>query len=270
MIAGMHRSGTSVAAQWLHTCGLKIGDTLLGPGIGNDDGHFEDADFLLLHQSLLRNKNLPETGLTDKVVAALTVTEKQQVQKIITSKSAKHNQWGWKEPRSSLFLNTYNQLLPDAFYFVVVRSYNDTVNSLVAREYKMQQEKISRKKGLHKLKWQWFKQKSMNRMLQEQTEYFLQIWINYYEHILAHLQTQPAESVLVTSCNSLLKKDEAVFCNLTQQWGLTLNYVPFKNVYKQQRLSAVNNIEPFVKDKAFVLKAAAIEDKLRLQFSAYL
>ena len=54
---------------------------------------------------------------------------------------------GWKEPRTSLFLNDYSQLLPEAYYFVVVRNFNDTVNSLVNKEYKMQEEKDQQEEG---------------------------------------------------------------------------------------------------------------------------
>ena len=46
IVVGMHRSGTSVVAQWLSRSGLFIGDSLLGPNVGNEQGHFEDADFL--------------------------------------------------------------------------------------------------------------------------------------------------------------------------------------------------------------------------------
>ena len=58
VIVGMHRSGTSLITQWLQRCGLFIGDSLEGPGVGNVQGHFEDIDFLQLHQELLLKKKL--------------------------------------------------------------------------------------------------------------------------------------------------------------------------------------------------------------------
>lgn len=270
LITGMHRSGTSVIAQWLHSCGLKIGDTLLGPGIGNDDGHFEDADFLLLHQQLLLNKSLPDTGLTDKTIDALTGAEKESIHNLIVNKNLLHEEWGWKEPRTCLFLDSYNKLLPDAFYFVVVRSYNDTVNSLVTREYKIQEEKIGRKKGLSKIKWKYFKRKTLEQMLAQHAENFLRIWVNYYDHLLPHLQIVPDDKKMAVTCDTLLKDDETVFAELTQQWQLTLDYVPFKNIYKQQRISSVNNIAKYISDKNILAKAASIENELQSQFSIHL
>lgn len=270
LITGMHRSGTSVMAQWLHRCGLHIGDTLLGPGTGNDEGHFEDIDFLLLHQQLLLNKGLPDTGLTAELLPPLTPAEKESLQNVVALKNIVRRQWGWKEPRTCLFLNDYNVLLPQAFYFVVVRSYNDTVNSLVARVYKTQEEKINRKSGIHKLKWKWFKRKSMQQMQQQQAAYFLQVWINYCQHILQQLQNVPTEKIIITDCGTLLEKDEAIFLQLTQQWQLTLNYVPFKSIYKQQRLSTVNNITPYIKDKKLLEKANQIQAALQNRFTVKL
>jgi hypothetical protein len=49
----MHRSGTSLISQWLSHCGLHLGERLLGPGIGNAEGHFEDLDFLEFHEQIL-------------------------------------------------------------------------------------------------------------------------------------------------------------------------------------------------------------------------
>ena len=64
VIVGMHRSGTSVITQWLYRCGLFIGNNLVGPDTGNEQGHFEDADFLRLHQKFLRKRHFPEISRT--------------------------------------------------------------------------------------------------------------------------------------------------------------------------------------------------------------
>ena len=50
----MHRSGTSLTSNWLHQCGLFLGENLIGPDIGNKFGHFENEDFLHLHVQTLR------------------------------------------------------------------------------------------------------------------------------------------------------------------------------------------------------------------------
>lgn len=266
LVTGMHRSGTSVTAQWLYRCGLFMGESLVGPCIGNEDGHFEDAEFLQLHQQLLRSRQLPDTGLTPDTVPELSLAEKKELGQFIIHKQEGRQQWGWKEPRTSLFLNDYNQLLPGAFYFVVVRNYNDTVNSLVTREYKIQEEKISRKKGLSKLKWKFFKRKTMEQLLQQQAEKFLRTWINYYEHILFHIAMLPPDRLVVISCPQLLHRDKAVFAKITQQWGLQLDFCSFNSIFKQHYISAPHTVDGFIKNKPLLAKARALEEQLQLKY----
>ncbi len=45
VIAGMHRSGTSLVASYLSSLGIGLGDRLLSADANNRHGYFEDADF---------------------------------------------------------------------------------------------------------------------------------------------------------------------------------------------------------------------------------
>lgn len=62
LILGMHRSGTSLITHWLYRCGLEIGDTLFGPGLGKSEGRFEDVDFYNLHLEILRENKHHHSG----------------------------------------------------------------------------------------------------------------------------------------------------------------------------------------------------------------
>jgi hypothetical protein len=55
VIAGFHRSGTSSAAQLLHTAGLFVGDDLVGKMPYNPYGHYEDREVLAIHDQILRD-----------------------------------------------------------------------------------------------------------------------------------------------------------------------------------------------------------------------
>ena len=66
MIVGMGQSGTSVITQWINKCGLPVGDELLGPAMGNVEGHFKEMDFLKIHEAILISNNLPSTGLISR------------------------------------------------------------------------------------------------------------------------------------------------------------------------------------------------------------
>src|ERR687896_198189 len=53
IVAGFHRSGTSLVCQLLHRAGLFLGYNLLGPAFSNPHGHFEDTEILEIHQQIL-------------------------------------------------------------------------------------------------------------------------------------------------------------------------------------------------------------------------
>ncbi|HET6994635.1 MAG TPA: hypothetical protein VFI06_06620, partial [Chitinophagaceae bacterium] len=96
IITGMHRSGTSVITQWLSRCGLPVGERLEPAGIGNVEGHFEDADFLEIHQQYLKARKLPSSGYTSGPFTGLSTLEKQPLVSLLVYKSRQHEQWGWK------------------------------------------------------------------------------------------------------------------------------------------------------------------------------
>ena len=61
-IAGMHRSGTSLAASIAAAAGVDMGDRLLRADRSNPRGYFEDLGFLSLQQRMLADATLPNDG----------------------------------------------------------------------------------------------------------------------------------------------------------------------------------------------------------------
>jgi hypothetical protein len=53
VVAGMHRSGTSLLASLLHRSGCRMGETLLSADANNRPGYFEDLEFLDLNRRML-------------------------------------------------------------------------------------------------------------------------------------------------------------------------------------------------------------------------
>src|SRR4051812_47513632 len=110
IVTGMHRSGTSVVTQWLNKCGLHVGEELVGTGIGNEEGHYEDTDFFRVHRSLLKARRLSGDGYTAPV-RNLTNEELDTLAAIIKFKNEHNQAWGWKDPRTCLFLDSYQALI---------------------------------------------------------------------------------------------------------------------------------------------------------------
>ena len=57
LVVGMHRSGTSLFTHILSKCDVSIGENLIGSGLGNEDGHFENLELVNFHEELLLNRN---------------------------------------------------------------------------------------------------------------------------------------------------------------------------------------------------------------------
>src|SRR5689334_9877924 len=128
VVLGMHRSGTSLIAQWLKTCGVPMGDNLHGANIGNPEGHFEDMDFLNLHERILKFNNLCSDGVINRTVSPESFVA--EMANLIRDKNNRNIQWGWKDPRTCLFLPYYRTIIPNAKYFIAIRNYNEVVSSL--------------------------------------------------------------------------------------------------------------------------------------------
>lgn len=259
IITGMHRTGTSLITQWLNRCGLFVGDRLLPAGTGNDDGHFEDLDFLELHVKILKKRKLPASGFISGDVEDLNAVEKVELKALIERKKSERHEWGWKEPRTCLFLDIYHEMLPAANYLIIVRDYNSTVNSMLARHYKFQIEKFKTKKGLSKLKWVLFRKMTAEQVYRKYAGKYLATWIYYYEKILHHLHLTAPENFLVIDLKSLLQFDEYIFNRLSVQWNFSLQYVPFTDVYKKTLVSDVKDIDQYIADASLLIKARKIE-----------
>lgn len=129
---GMHRSGTSLTAALLQSAGTDIGRELVAPYIGNLKGHFENVDFLQFHQKILRSRHLDEVGLTLHEISPLDESETQLACEVVAN-NASDGVWGWKDPRATLFLLFWEQLLPNARFLLVYRSPWEVADSLYRR-----------------------------------------------------------------------------------------------------------------------------------------
>lgn len=133
LVCGMHRSGTSLTASLFHAAGVRLGDRLLGANVGNDRGHFEDLDIYEFHQAALRSNGLATEGY----VAAGTVVVPEPLEpigrRLAADRSRGGGVWGWKEPRTVLFLDYWDAILPAARYVFVFRRPCEVVDSLFRR-----------------------------------------------------------------------------------------------------------------------------------------
>ena len=131
MIVGMHRSGTSLLASILQHAGLFIGDELLPPSDTNKKGYFENVDFYNFHIKAYKTLSLNVDGWDLQTVGKLYKEMDEEARKIVEKNT--REEWGWKEPRTTLFLKYWENIIPNLKYIFVYRDPWDVADSLFRR-----------------------------------------------------------------------------------------------------------------------------------------
>ena len=133
VITGMHRSGTSLLASILAAAGVNVGDELIGATESNRKGHFEDIEFHRFHQRVLAANGLAREGLTCRTPVDVPAAARPEALDIVSRRRAPGRLWGWKDPRTTLFLDFWAEMLPDARFLFVFRPPWEVVDSLYRR-----------------------------------------------------------------------------------------------------------------------------------------
>ncbi len=168
LIAGMHRSGTSMITHLLHLCGLQLGsrEDLLLADKNNQDGHWENARFHAINESILNELggawDLPPSPPSDWL-------DSEPIRKLgsnarsVVAQFCDGSTWGWKDPRNCLTLPFWKSLIPGLKVVICLRNPLEVALSLRAR-------------GVSSY------------------AFGLTLWKHYYRELLAH--TQPAERII--------------------------------------------------------------------------
>jgi hypothetical protein len=133
IIAGMHRSGTSFTASLLAAAGVHLGDSLLPAQHGNDEGHFEDTGILAFHERVLRSLGLDSDGFVARQVGRGDAATRREAEALAAARARPGRLWGWKEPRTVLFLDWWRDTLPDARFLMIFRDPWEVADSLYRR-----------------------------------------------------------------------------------------------------------------------------------------
>ena len=133
VVAGMHRSGTSLVASLVAGAGVSMGTRLLAAGRGNARGHFEDLDFQELHQKALRANGLHGDGIVPAGQPAVPEGLLPRARELIAERRATGKPWGWKDPRTLLFLDFWSEMAPEASWLLLFRSPWEVADSLYRR-----------------------------------------------------------------------------------------------------------------------------------------
>jgi hypothetical protein len=215
IVAGFHRSGTSLVCQLLHRGGLFLGYDLMGAAFSNPHGHFEDIEIFGLHEQILAN-NGQTWMVSEPFLPVITESHWRRMEQIIQRRNADHDLWGFKDPRACLFMMIWKHLLPNAKALLVYRHFADTTYSLGRRQ---STELFSKPTGPERT----------FRRFWEEPDLALRMWLTHNEALLAFARAYP-DDVMAVSLD-MVQGGFPVIGAINRRWGLGLNEVPASEVF---------------------------------------
>ena len=193
IITGMHRSGTSLTASLLQNAGINLGDRLMAATEANAKGYFEDWDFVEFHQDVLGSQGIERAGWTKEKAIAVQQQYWTTAHDLIAARQDLPL-WGWKDPRTCLFLDFWSQLIPTAKYIFVYRSPWEVVDSLFRRG---------------------------DEVFRHNPNFAVDLWCTYNQAILDFRQRY-AENTLLLEITHIIKDHNKAIASINQKLGLDL------------------------------------------------
>jgi|GEM_PF-2523115 len=198
VIGGMHRSGTSLLASLFEGAGVAMGERLLGNGNGNEAGHYEDLDFQQFHERVLVGSGLSAEGFTADALPVISEVLREEATSLIEARRATAGLWGWKDPRTVLFLDFWNELLPEATFVFIFRRPWDVAESFFRRG---------------------------DPAYVYNPPHAARVWLHYNRQILQFVSRYP-ERCVVREITQVIANPAELFATLRERFSLALNDPP--------------------------------------------
>jgi hypothetical protein len=240
IVAGFHRSGTSLVCQVLHRAGLFLGYDLMGATFSNPHGHFEDIEVYDLHEQILADNG--HTWLvSEPFLLVIAEPHWRWMERFIQRRNAEHDLWAFKDPRVCLFMMIWKHLLPNAKALLVYRHFSDTTYSLGRRQ---STELFSRPTGPER----------MYRRFWEEPDLALRMWLIHNEALLAFARTYPEDTLAVSL--EMVQNGFPLIRAVNQRWGLGLDEVPASEVFDPNAIEGRSGKQP-LSDKSLIDRVEA-------------
>ncbi len=225
IVAGMHRSGTSLVASLLSSLSVDMGRHPLLPDVTNARGYFEDLDFLALQRRILSDccpdtSGHPDWGWTEggQLQRHRFREYLPQAEALIATRARQPGHWGWKDPRTTLLLDFWDPLLKDARYVLVYRFPWDVTDSM---------------------------QRLGADVFLSHPEYAPRIWTFYNRHLRDFFSKNPGRCLLI-SVNALVRQPEQLPGLLRRKLGLDVPELGLEAVYEADWFTSVGDSDPLI------------------------
>jgi len=226
IISGMHRSGTSLVASLLAALSVDLGDQLLPADSHNPPGYFEDVEFLSFHQGVLSQLCVPnEAGHSDwgwteseRLDDSRFSEFRDQAQRLLLARTDTTGPWGWKDPRTTLFLDFWDSLLEEGRYVLVYRFPWDVADSM---------------------------QRLEAEVFLKKPEYAYRIWA-FYNRRLCDFYMQHSDRCLLVSINALQENLERFVDLLSDKLDVPTRESQLQEIFKDHLFKTIGGQDPLI------------------------
>lgn len=241
-IAGMHRSGTSLIAGWMYSSGIFFGHSLLKAASSNPKGHFEDEEFLEFHSKILEREGFHRSGLTIEHNNFEFNSNEYEIAKAIIQDRMNMELWSWKEPRTTLFLDSYKQLIPNLKIIGIYRKPELVIDSLYKRLKK--NKWYYTRNPIKKLEWYL----DIDLKKSKWVKTFSKTYALYNEKLL-NIKNDAPDEVLLFDIDVLISNPEIFEKKVNELLALDLNLIPFEDFYEEKYISKKTDNINFIPDE---------------------
>lgn len=225
LVAGHHRSGTSLLAQLLSEAGLFMGDRLMGATEANPHGHVEDLDVVEIH-----NQILADNGLTwqvdEEFIPVVNPDLEERIRALVELRREQGRAWGVKDPRICLFLPLWKHIVPNARILVTFRSPAASIDSMERRAAR----DLLEGRGDPEQNWRFW----------TEPDHGARLWL-VHNRALVRAARAYGDDVLVVDFDQLAE-DADVITKLYKHWDLGLDHVQPAEVFDKSAVTAANRI----------------------------
>ena len=224
IIAGHHRSGTSLLAQLLAAAGLFLGDELMPGAASNPHGHFEDMEVVRLHDRLLAD-NGRTWQVVDDLLPVVNDDIWQAMHDLVDRRRQHHELWGFKDPRVCLFLPLWRHVVPEARILVTIRHPSACVDSIERREARNLVDGILPPEQCTPF---WTEQ-----------DHAVRLWASHNRGLIRAADAY-GDDVMVTAFGDLAGNQDIVG-SVNRRWGLDLQTIRPNEVFDADVVTAVES-----------------------------
>ena len=205
IIAGMHRSSTSLITQYLQRCGLFLGANLIGPANDNKDGYYENRTIVECQNNIIKKHgyNIFNSKVFSQFDIEDAIAIKKELDRLVLDSKAPVI--GIKDPRNVLFLNAWYDLNPSFKYILIFRNYKEVIDSLI------------RRKSDHEIRKSPF--------------IAAKSWINYNTQLLDFYYKHQEQCIFIKN-DTIIEDSEVIIDHINNKLSIELAHFDIMKVYK--------------------------------------